>query len=150
MNTIYSKIIWMELGLGNYKIHEEPLEKTEGLVLDWIKKSPVEKVEKAIFDDLSFLTNVTFEDYYDGPFFGINQREKDKRVKRDDGSIEPDLLVHDTALLPTILHVAIKTKMAPSDFTFMAKILEAYWEKIKTPETCELNSLLNKKQGEEI
>jgi hypothetical protein len=154
MNTIYSKIIWMELGLGNYKIHEEPLEKTEGLVLDWIKKTPVEKVEKVLFSDdgLSYLSNITFEDYYDGPFFGLNQRDKDKRIKRDDGSPEPDIIVHDTGVLPTILHIAIKTKMVPSDFTFIAKILEAYWEKIPKPEpgTCSMDSLLNKKSGEEI
>lgn len=148
MHTIYSKIIWGELGLEKYKIHEEPLEKTQGLILDWIKKNPIEKVEKVLYEDLSYLSNVTYENYYDGPFYGINQREKDKRVKRDDGTVEPDLIVHDTGVLPTILHIAIKTGMEPSDFIFMAKVLEAYYEKPKPKPAC--NSLIKKNQGEEL
>ena len=156
MDTIYSKIIWDELGFkcSEYKIHEEPWERTEGLILDWIKKTPIEKVNAVLFgeDGLSYLQSITYEDYYDAPFYGLNQRDKDKRIKRDDGSVEPDIIVHDTGLFPTILHIAIKTKMAPSEFAFMAKILEAYWEKFpkQEPGTCSMDSIRNKKQGQEL
>jgi hypothetical protein len=33
-------------------------------------------------------------------------------------------------MLPTILEMAIRTRMAPSDLLFMAKILEAFWAKV--------------------
>lgn len=125
METIYSKIIWKELGYTpeTYQIHKEDYKKTNKLILDWIKTSDFDKVEKTLFD-LSFIHSVTYEDYYDGPFYGFNQRDDDKRV---DG---PDLMIHDTYMFPTILHMCAKTKVSPSELRFIAKILEIYYKRV--------------------
>ncbi len=127
METIYSKIIWNELDLKDYKIHKEPVEKTENLILEWIESSSLEKVEEVLFE-LSWFRKVTFESYYDGPFFGFSQRE-DEVLEKHEG-LKSDIAIHDCGMLPSILDMAIKTRMSPSDFIFIAKILEAFWKKV--------------------
>lgn len=152
MDTIYSKIIWDELGYtpSNYKLHEEKAEKTEQLILNWIKNTPLEKVNEVLFNDLSWLKSITYEDYYDGIFYGINQKEPEERKKDEHGRITPDILVHDIGILPTLLMISIKTKIQPNELIFMAKLLEAYYDKLPKDNSCDLNSTLRKKTGEEL
>lgn len=50
MDTIYSRIIWKELGMEDYKIPEHSWEEVEKLVLDWVKNNSKEKVEEVLFD----------------------------------------------------------------------------------------------------
>jgi hypothetical protein len=139
METIYSKIIWDELKLKDYQIHKEPFEKTENLILDWIRQSPLEKVEEVLFEDLSWLRKVTYESYYDGPFYGFSQKE-DEVLEKNEG-LKADIVIHDTALLPTILEMAIRTRMSPSDFRFIAQILEEFWKKVPKKEpSCSIDS----------
>jgi len=133
METIYSKIIWGELGLKDYKIHLEPWEKTEGLILDWVRNNELEKVEEALFD-LSWIRKSTYENYYDGPFYGFSQHD-DEVLDKLEGT-KADIVIHDCGMLPTILEMAIRTRMSPSDFTFMAKILEEFWKKVPKKESC--------------
>ena len=138
METIYSKIIWGELGLKDYKIHLEPWEKTEMLILDWIEANDLEKVENVLFD-LSWIRKSTYESYYDGPFYGFSQHDDDVLNKLE-GS-KADIVIHDCAMLPSILEMAIRTRMSPSDFIFIAKILEAFWKKVPKNEACSIGDI---------
>ncbi len=152
MDTIYSKIIWDELGYTptNYKLHEEKAEKTEQLIIDWVKNTPIERVNEVLFKELSFLNSITAEDYYDGYFYGINQKEPEKRNKSEDGRILPDIVIHDMAILPSMLMISIKTRVSPSELIFMSKILEAYYDKLPKEISCDLNNNLRKKIGTEL
>lgn len=138
MNTIHSKIIWDELGLKDYKIHLEDKDKTQQLILDWIRDNTLEKVEEVLFD-LSWIDRITNDGYYDGPFYGLNQHDKDKQYLSDDGTPQSDILVHDVGLKPTIIHIAIKTRMSPEEFIFISKILEVYYQKLPKQTSCPLN-----------
>jgi hypothetical protein len=138
METIYSKIIWDELGLKDYKIHLESWSKTEELILDWVRNNELEKVEEVLFD-LSWIRKSTYEDYYDGPFYGFSQHADDV-LKNLEGT-KADIVIHDCAMLPTILEMAIRTRMSPSDFTFMAKLLEEFWKKVPKKESCSTEGL---------
>jgi hypothetical protein len=133
METIYSKIIWGELDLKDYKIHLEPWEKTETLILNWIKETELDKVEEVLFD-ISWIRKSTYENYYDGPFYGFSQHDDEVLSKLD--GIKADIVIHDCGMLPTILEMAIRTRMAPSDLLFMAKILEAFWAKVPKKDSC--------------
>lgn len=128
METIYTKIIWDVLGKKDYKLHKEEPQKTEKLILDWIKSTPLEKVDEILFKDCSWLDKVTAEDYYDGFFYGFSQEAKDTESQK--------IMIHDMGMLPTLLHMAIKVKFAPSELRFMADILEAYYEKLPKDTTC--------------
>ena len=138
METIYSRIIWHELGLKDYKIHLEPWEKTEKLILDWIENNDLEKVEEVLFD-ISWIRKSTYESYYDGPFYGFSQHE-DAVLDKLEG-IKADVVIHDTGMLPSILEMAIRTRMSPSDFMFIAKILEAFWKKVPKNEACSIKEI---------
>jgi len=138
MDTIYSRIIWEELDLKDYKIHLEPWEKTETLILNWINDTELERVEEVLFD-LSWIRKSTYEDYYDGPFYGFSQSEEDA-LKKSKG-IKADIVVHDCGMLPTILEMAIRTRMSPSDFIFMSKILETFWKKVPKDESCSIDKI---------
>lgn len=140
METIYSKILWGELGLKDYKIHEEDNGKTNQLILDWIKETPLERVDEVLFSDLSWIDRITDDGYYDGQFHGINQRVENKMYKTDDGEPQSDIVIHDCGLLPSILHIAIKTGSQPEEFYFIAKILEVYYEKKTLLKTIPINS----------
>jgi hypothetical protein len=146
MESIYSRIIWKELGMKDYKLHVEPFEKTEKLILDWVKDNTIEKVNEVLFD-ISWIDRITNDGYYDGQFYGISQREKDKQNKNEDGTIQSDVIIHDIGLLPSILHIAIKTRIYPDDFRFIATILEAYYDKIPKETTCSINET---EEGEEF
>jgi hypothetical protein len=146
METIYSRIIWKELGMKDYKIHEEPFEKTDGLIIDWVKNNSIEKVNEVLFD-ISWIDTITNSGYYDGQFYGINQREKDKQYKHEDGKPQPDLILHDTSMFTSILHLSIKTRLSPDELIFMAKILEVYYEKLPKQTTCSINET---EEGEEF
>jgi hypothetical protein len=136
MQTIYSQIIWAELGMKDYKIHTEPWAKTEKLVLDWIRETDIERVEKVLFD-LSWITRISYEDYYDGPFFGFSQRD-DEVLKKTPGH-KCDLAIHDTGMLPSVLRMAIQTRMSPEELRFIANILEIFNERTRKPSgTCSL------------
>lgn len=135
MKTIYSKIIWEELGLKDYEIHKEPCEKTESLIIDWVKNNTSEKIEQVIAE-ISWVHDITDEDYYDGQFYGITQRDKEEQKKSLTGKAEPDLIIHDTGLFPSMLLIAMKTGFPSDEFIFMAKILEAYYEKLEKNNTC--------------
>jgi hypothetical protein len=136
METIYSKIIWGELNLKDYKIHNEPSEKTENLILEWIENTALEKVEEVLLD-LSWFRKITFDSYYDGPFFGFSQRD-DEVLEKHNG-IKSDVVIHDCGMLPSIIDMAIRTRMSPGDFIFIAKILEAFWKKVPKQEGCSLS-----------
>ena len=136
METIYSRVIWKELGLKDYKIHEEPQEKTEELILNWLKETPKEKADE-VLHALSWITSVEEDSYYDGPFHGINQRNPEDRVHHE-GEPTPDLLIHDTGLESSILHLAIETQMSPSGLRFIASLLEEYYKKIPKENSCQL------------
>jgi hypothetical protein len=132
METIYSKVIWEELKLDGYQIHKEPWEKTEKLILDWVRETPLERVEEVIFEDLSWIRKTTYETYYDGPFYGFSQHS-DEVLEKLDG-YQSDIVIHDCGLLPSILEMAIRTRMSPSDFRFIAQILDEFWKKVPKPE----------------
>lgn len=138
METIYSKIIWDELGLKDYKIHLEPWEKTEELILDWIRDNDLEKVEEALFD-ISWIRKSTYENYYDGPFYGFSQHD-DEVLKNLEGT-KADIVIHDCGMVPTILEMAIRARMAPSEFSFMAKVLEEFWKKVPKKESNSVEGL---------
>ncbi len=141
MITIYSEILWKELKLEGYKIHEESPEETDRLILDWIKNTPLEKVNELLFKKLSPINTITDEGYYDGQFYGVNQREKQDRIKNEDKSPAPDIMLHDCLVLPAFLHIAIKTNFNPDEFRFLAKLLEAYNEKLpKEEKSCSVNN----------
>jgi hypothetical protein len=137
MDTIYSKIIWEELELKDYKIHKEPWERTEKLILDWIRENPLEKVEEVLFD-LSWIRKITYETYYDGPFYGFSQHSDEVLDKLD--GYKSDVVIHDCGMLPSILEMAIRTRMSPSDFRFIAQILEEFWKKVPKKESCTTES----------
>lgn len=147
MNTIYSRIIWEELNFKDYKIHEEPFEKTENLIIGWIKDNPIEKVNE-VFNELSWLHSVTDEGYYDGQFFGLNQRKKEDRNKHEDGTTKADILIHHCALEPFMFFTAIKTGVSPESFEFVAKLLRAYYEKL--PKKVNSCNIVEREQGTEL
>lgn len=128
MHSIYSKIIWEELGKADYKIHREPTEKTEQLIIDWIKDTPIDKVDE-VLADISWVTEITDAGYYDGTFHGINQRTEDERPKNDDGEPQNDLVIHDTGLVPSLLFMCAKLRLHPDELRFIAKMLEAYYDR---------------------
>lgn len=130
METIYSKIIWDELGMREYKIHEEFGDKTDELIINWVRETPLEKVNEILFSELSWIDRIDDDGYYDGNFYGINQRVVDKMYKTDDGKPQSDVVIHDVGIFPSILHIAIKTGMHVSELKFMAKLLEVYYEKL--------------------
>ena len=115
------------MDLKDYKIHLEPWKKTETLILNWINDTELERVEEVLFD-LSWIRKSTYENYYDVPFYGFSQHDDEVLSKLD--GIKADIVIHDCGMLPTILEMAIRTRMAPSDLLFMAKILEAFWTKV--------------------
>ena len=121
METIYSRIIWRELGnnFENFKIHEQPVEVVEKMIIDWIKTAPIEKVKTTIAE-LSWIKKVKSDGHYDGDFYKIIQNDNDN-----------EFLMHDTTLLPAILNIAIETKMSPSELRFVADILETLQERTK-------------------
>jgi hypothetical protein len=133
METIYSKIIWGELGLNDYKIHLEESEKTRNLILGWVRDTDLSKVEEVLFD-LSWIKKTTYETYYDGPFYGFSQHD-DAILDNLEGH-KCDILIHDSALFTTILEMAIRTRMTPSEFVFMSQILEEFWKKVPIDESC--------------
>lgn len=128
METIYSKVIWGELGLKDYKIHQEKPEKTENLILDWIKNTDLEKVEE-VLSELSWFRKISYESYYDGPFYGMSQSD-DEVLEKMEGGIKADIVIHDIGIMTSILDIAIKTRMNPSSLVFIAKILEEFWKKV--------------------
>ena len=112
-------------------------------------RTPLEQVDQILFKEgLSWISRVTNEGYYDGPFYGFNQREKDKQHKSDKGRIEADLIIHDCGILPTFFHMAVKTGFAPSEFIFLSKLLEAYYEKMPKDKQCK--SWNEMEEGDEI
>jgi hypothetical protein len=133
METIYSKIIWGELGLKDYKIHLEESEKTRNLILGWVRDTDISKVEEVLFD-LSWIKKTTYETYYDGPFYGFSQHE-DQVLDKLEGH-KCDLLIHDSGMFTTILEMAIRTRMNPSEFILMSQILEEFWKKVPVNESC--------------
>jgi hypothetical protein len=144
METIYSRVIWRELGLKDYKIHEEPWNKTEALIIQWLKDTPIERVNEVI-KDLSWLESVTFEGYYDGSFHGINQREKENRLKTPNGDPDPDITIHDTAIMTSLIHLFSKIGVSPSELRFIANFMEEYQKKLPKSESCEFSL----KEGDE-
>ena len=148
MDTIYSEIIWKQLGLKDYKIHEESSDKTDGLIISWVKDTSLEKVDQILFKGFSWIDRVTNEGYYDGPFYGFSQREKDKQYKSTKDNPEADIVIHDCGILPTIFHMAAKTRMAPSELVFISNLLEAYYGKL--PKDKNVKQWNNMEEGEEI
>jgi hypothetical protein len=138
METIYSRVIWRELGLKDYKIHMEPREKTEAHIINWVKGTPLEKVNEVI-NSLSWISSVVNEGYYDGPFYGINQRKDEARYKDDKGKLESDLLLHDCGVIPTMLHILTKVSASPSELRFCADLLEEYQKKLPKVEGCSID-----------
>lgn len=147
MESIYSRIIWHELGLKDYEIHKSDREKTQNLILDWIKSTPLEKVNEVLFD-ISWIDRIVNDGYYDGQFYGINQRDKDNQHKVD-GECQSDIVIHDCGILPSILHLAIKSKICPEQLIFLAKILDAYLEKIPKDEDGKIVQI-ETEEGEEF
>jgi len=129
MDTIYSKIIWQELGLKDYKISKEPWEKTDALILNWFKESSLEKINE-VLSDISWISDMTNEGWYDGQFYGINQTDKEKRpINEYSKAPQADLVIHDAGLMPSMLQIGMKAFMSPSDFRLIANILEIYYAK---------------------
>lgn len=144
MNTIYSEIIWDQLNLKDYKIHLEPWDKTENLIIDWVRDNTLEKVNEVLFG-LSWIYRIVDDGWYDGQFYGLNQREKDKQYKHDDDKVQSDIIIHDGGILPSFLHVAIKSGMNSSELRFMANLLDVYYEKIPKS-SCEIR----RNEGDEL
>jgi len=95
MDTIYSKIVWDELGntYKDFKIHTQEPGVVDKMVLDWVKEAPIEKVEEVLFE-LSWIRKTTFETYYDGPFYGFSQRDEET-LDKIKGTYKCDMLIHD-------------------------------------------------------
>lgn len=129
MDSIYSKIIWDELGMRDYELHKEPPIQTEQLVLDWVRNSPKEKVDE-VLADISWITEVKDAGYFDGTFLGINQRTEEERQVVN-GELQNDLTIHEIGVLPTLLFLALKTNIHPDELRFIANILEIYDRKLK-------------------
>lgn len=127
MHTIYSKIIWEELNLKDYKLHKEDPQKTEQLILDWVKDTPIEKVDE-VLGDLSWVYEVKDDGFYDGTFYAINQRNEEERPKKD-GEVENDMVIHQNGIIPSLLFMSLKTGVYPEDLRFIANILEIYYKK---------------------
>lgn len=127
MHTIYSKIIWEELNLKDYKLHKEDPQKTEQLILDWVKDTPIEKVDE-VLGDLSWVMEVKDDGFYDGTFYAINQRNEEERPKKD-GEVENDMVIHQNGIIPSLLFMSLKTGVYPEDLRFIANILEIYYKK---------------------
>jgi len=125
METIYSKIIWNELGLKDFKIHDVEPKLVTDMVIDWVKTADFDKVEKVLFD-LSFFESISYETYYDGPFYGINQRSKEKRDELYEGEYKCDVIVHHLNIFETVFHLLAKTNFSPNDLRFMAELLEVF------------------------
>jgi len=123
MDSIYSRIIWQELGLKDYKIHEQNVEKSDKLILDWVKDTPKEKVGE-VLSDLSSINDVTDAGWYDGQFYGINQRDEDERPVD-----ENDLIIHSTGLIPSIIDISMKCNVHPDELRLIADIIETYNKK---------------------
>lgn len=132
METIFSRVIWKELGLHSYKIHEEDSQKTYKLILDWVKDTEFKKVEEVLFD-LSWLESITYEGYYDAPFYGINQNERSEIDV-------PDLQINDIGIFMSLFHIACKTQIDPSHIRFMADLLEIYYARIPNDRPSAWNS----------
>ena len=141
MNTIYSRIIWEELGMSDYKIHEMDFDTTRRLILEWVKNTDINKVNE-VLSELSWVRNIQEVGYYDGPFYGINQRDEKQQydvefIVNQDQVKQPDITIHDVATIPFILYITINTCVSPSELRFTAVLLEAYKEKIPK-ETCRI------------
>ncbi len=132
MDTIYSKVIWGELGYtpNTFKIHEAEEGVIDKMIIDWVKTAEFEKVEEILFGYLSPLSSVTYESYYDGPFYGINGSDKEKKEQihatDNEGDFRCDILSHHSEIFPAIFHIAAKTNLGADDLRFMADLLEAY------------------------
>lgn len=156
MDSIYSKVIWGELGYTyeNFKIHEQDPDLIDKLIIDWVKEADIDKIETVLFD-LSSIDKVTYESYYDGPFYGISQREESKRkelfAKDDKGNFTCDFLFHQMEVFPTLLHISLKTRISPSEIRFMADVLEAYYSRLSKEKLNDNGALdHHKEQGTEI
>ena len=156
MDTIYSKVIWGELGYSheNFKIHEQDSTVVEELIINWVKEADLERIETVLFE-ISSIDKVTYETYYDGPFYGISQRKESIRKEMYDkdnkGNFTCDFLFHDTQALATILHMSLKTRISPAEIRFMADVLEAYYRRLSKEKFNDNGAWdHHKKQGTEI
>lgn len=141
MQTIYSKIIWEELGLEDYKIHLEDWKNTEKLIIDWIKNTPIEKVDE-VLSELSWINRIEEDAYYDGHFHVINQYSKEEeQILIEKGKPKHDLIIHDSGLIPSFLNIAIKCNMSSNEIRFMADLMDAYHEKFpKKSSSCSIST----------
>ena len=141
MESLYSRIIWGEMGRKDFKIHTADPKDVEKMILDWFRTEDLEKVEKLIFE-MSWITKTTFETYYDGPFFGFSQQTDEELMKQEGHKC--NILLHDIAMVPTILEMSIRTGMSPSELRLIADIMEIFYSRLPTEkETCSLSRVMN-------
>ncbi len=145
MRTIYSEIIWNQLGLKDYQIHKEEGDKTNKLILDWVNDSSLEKVQEVLFG-LSWINKVVDNGWYDGQFYGFNQRTV-PLPPNEDGTPQSDLMIHDCGMLPTIFHMALKTGVGTDELRLIADLIDAYDKKLPKADACSNREL---EYGDEI
>lgn len=132
MESLYSRIIWRELNRPDFKIHTAEPKDVDTMILDWVRTADIEKVEEVIFD-MSWIRKTTLEDYYDGPFYGFSQQD-DKYLLKQEGHA-CNLLLHDSAMVPTLLDMAIRTRMSPSELRLIADIMEIFYSRLPKKES---------------
>jgi len=141
MESLYSRIIWGEMGRKDFKIHTADPKDVEKMILDWFRKEDMEKVENLIFE-MSWISKTTFETYYDGPFYGFSQQDDEELMKQEGHKC--NILLHDIAMVPTILEMSLRTGMSPSELRLIADILEIFYSRLDKKEpTCRLSSSMN-------
>jgi len=121
MNTLYSKVIWGELGMTDYEIHNHPQSDIDTLIIKWVTDTPYDRVVKVI-DDLglhemcgNLHQNV---DYYDGNFHSLELPSK-------------ELYFHDVSLLPFVLMFFIKFPNLTFDLDLIKGITQQLQNKKK-------------------
>ncbi len=137
MDTIWSYVIWDKLGFSceGYKIHEEPLERTHKLVLDYFNGLSIEEIQSELIH-LSWFVTMKFDaGYYDGHFHEIAQEADDKKPITDREKIK----IHETATLPLLLNLVTSLKVDKEELEFAIKFLEMYNSKLP-PTTCGINT----------
>lgn len=137
METLYSKILWDELGLKNdkgdlFEINKAEIKEINKYILDWAKSTEFDNLEKVLFE-LSLINKYTYEMYYDGAFFGFSQNKKNDTI-----------IIHDNNMMPTILAMAIKTYMNPNDLRLAADILDVFYERMPKQPNSEYGYKLEK------
>ena len=119
MDTIWSYVIWGKLGMKDFQIHLEPPEKSDELVLEYMKGMTQTELNTMLEE----LSGVKLEDnpnYYDGPIYNLTQDTKPPNT----------LIVHDVGVLPLIMQLLTRADLTIENIEFIKQTMSIYESKI--------------------